>query len=601
MRRRSRRRRQPTSPRPWVVVAIAVALLAWFGLPPLLQQVFPKAPPGMVALDDPAHTDGRFWIDAYEFPNTSGQLPAHYTSAQQAADACHQQGKRLCTAAEWRRACLGPGGDLRFGYGTTYARGRCHTEGRLPSGHTSLMEPCELLVAAGARPDCTTPEGVHDLIGNLEEWVLDAAPGGVRLEGGAWYTYALYADCTGRYSRAPDYRLSPDRAVYSAGFRCCWSDSIPTEADIAADQLRTLTQAAEADSKASYDPSDEVQISAGVWMDRYEYPNRKGELPRVVIDWTEADAACTAAGKRLCSTREWESACAGAHDFRYPYGQRFVEGGCAVAESGPLPSGSRSACKNTVGVTDLVGSVWEWTADIIDAPVLYSGEGPPLHELRGGSWFSDASKAVCRPVDGYPAAPADERYPRVGFRCCRGEVETASVAPIPPAVSCPDDMVAVGDFCIDRGEHPNLIGQMPQGGYSFATAKAACAQRGRQLCTRSQWMRACAGDDGRRWPYGDTFDKGACNDRSAATHEVGGGWSATGAHPDCTSPEGVLDLSGNYWEWVREDGSDSRGGLLGGGWNLSAGLNQCRAEANARLDHADTQFGARCCLPGAPL
>ena len=62
------------------------------------------------------------------------------------------------------------------------------------------------------------------MIGNLEEWVLDDWKGqrGM-LEGGASYTHETYADCTGRYSRMPDYRLSPTQNIVSAGARCCWS------------------------------------------------------------------------------------------------------------------------------------------------------------------------------------------------------------------------------------------------------------------------------------------------------------------------------------------------------------------------------------------
>ena len=203
------------------------------------------APEGMVEIVDPSHREGRFYIDTYEFPNTKGIKPTSYTNLNEAAEACASGGRRLCTAAEWRRACLGADGLNRFGYGPSHERERCHNEAGLPSGHSSMMDPEALLIASGDATGCATPEGVYDMVGNLEEWVLDDWRGiqGM-LEGGAWYTFADYADCTGRYSREPDYRLTPDRRVYSAGFRCCWSETPPTEDDIAADAKARIAAAA---------------------------------------------------------------------------------------------------------------------------------------------------------------------------------------------------------------------------------------------------------------------------------------------------------------------------------------------------------------------
>ncbi len=183
----------------------------------------------MVAL---ALDDGTpFRIDKYEYPNREGQYPQRGVTFAEAERLCAEAGKRLCTAAEWRRACAGPGGANRYGYADHLVPNICRVEIDLPAGHTSLTNAGEDPVdrpqeggvtASGSYWDCRTPEGVHDLVGNLEEWVLDdPAVGGAGLEGGAWYTRKAWADCTGRYSRAPDYRLDPTQPVASAGFRCC--------------------------------------------------------------------------------------------------------------------------------------------------------------------------------------------------------------------------------------------------------------------------------------------------------------------------------------------------------------------------------------------
>ncbi|MFT5686922.1 MAG: sulfatase activating formylglycine-generating enzyme, partial [Myxococcota bacterium] len=441
-----------------------------------------------------------------------------------------------------------------------------------------------------------------DMVGNLEEWVLDDWRGiDGMLEGGAWYTFAAYADCTGRYSREPDYRLAPDRRVYSAGFRCCWTEEAPTPADISADANARLEAAAATDSDAAYDATNEFPLGGGVFMDAYEYPNRPGEFPRVGVTWEEASGLCETAGRRLCETHEWERACGGEDDWAYPYGEQFIDAACPVAWSQATPSGTHFGCTSPSGVSDLVGGVWEWTATQIDAPVLTAGHGEILRELRGGSWYTDPTKGTCAPDDGYPAAPQTAAFPMVGFRCCRGEPTVDPITPKPGTLTCPSTMVAVGDFCIDTHEYPNHRGTIPTADLTFEGAVAACTGRNLHVCTESEWEQACAGEHDRRWPYGNTYNKTACHDLSESATEEGGYPVASGSYRNCQSPEGVFDLSGNLWEWVAVGTGGARGVLRGGGWNLSAGLNQCRARAEAQQDHSSFQFGTRCCGSAAEV
>ncbi len=103
---------------------------------------------------------------------------------------------------------------------------------------------------------------------------------------------------------------------------------------------------------------------------------------------------------------------------------------------------------------------------------------------------------------------------------------------------------------------------------------------------------------GREYPYGDTFDAAKAN-----TDETGlGQTSAVGIFPNGASPYGVLELSGNVWEWCLNEyekldkiglsGSDSRV-VRGGSWNYN--LHDARAAARFRSypDNRDDNGGFR--------
>jgi sulfatase modifying factor 1 len=197
-------------------------------------------PPGMLPVDT-------FCIDRFEASleglspyfnpgNTQaravslrGGVPAAYIDQLQAAAACQAAGKRLCTDAEWLRACQGPG-MTTYPYGNTRQPGVCNdARAEHPAvelyGTTDswifseLDSPCldELdagLARSGAYSGCVTAEGAYDMMGNLHEWTDDPAGtfrGGFFVDtvlNGNGCLYATTAHNTTYWD-------------YSTGFRCC--------------------------------------------------------------------------------------------------------------------------------------------------------------------------------------------------------------------------------------------------------------------------------------------------------------------------------------------------------------------------------------------
>jgi iron(II)-dependent oxidoreductase len=167
---------------------------------------------------------------------------------------------------------------------------------------------------------------------------------------------------------------------------------------------------------------------------RYEAPDQETEpcsisglRPWHSVTWSDANAACSLIGWRLCSSDELLRACGGPDSTAYAFGAVFegticnlrgtyrAEGETFASSS---PTGHFPECVSAEGLYDLTGNLWEWVSDAL--------EGDDLgHIYQGAGWKTIAerhrdSDQVCSVRTQLHGTNATNfTQPFVGFRCCR--------------------------------------------------------------------------------------------------------------------------------------------------------------------------------------
>lgn len=188
--------------------------------------------PGQVCRGTPRRQ--RFCIDKYEYPNQAGAHPPVMVDWYDASGACKARGARLCWESEWVAACEGPE-KLPFPYGLKRDPAQCNIDNpwlrpdlkKIYASSPAASGP-ELLrldqsVPSGAKEGCVSGFGVHDLTGNVDEWVNTEATykksKWAGLKGGAW-GHVRNACRPMTTSHAPEF------TYYFVSFRCC-ADAAP--------------------------------------------------------------------------------------------------------------------------------------------------------------------------------------------------------------------------------------------------------------------------------------------------------------------------------------------------------------------------------------
>lgn len=96
--------------------------------------------------------------------------------------------------------------------------------------------------------------------------------------------------------------------------------------------------------------------------------------------------------------------------------------------------------------------------------------------------------------------------------------------------------------------------RQPISGVSWDDAVAYCGFVGKRLPREVEWERAAAGDDGRRFVWGNQApDPKRFGCFMRAVGPKGQTTCEVGSYPEGAGPYGHLDLAGNVWEWTSDD------------------------------------------------
>jgi hypothetical protein len=183
------------------------------------------------------------------------------------------------------------------------------------------------------------------------------------------------------------------------------------------------------------------------------------------VSYGRAQAACAAAGMRLCRTRrasdcsssavmedEWGAACSAGLTCpaeRYPYGCSYNASACNGADlgrGGVVATGSLTMCATPGDLDpstaeadrafDLSGNLAEWTDDC--RTILGDGTGRRAYTLRGGSYSTTTIvSSVTMSCDFQTLVVAEDfAFPDTGFRCCS---------------SCAPGLADCAGACVDQG------------------------------------------------------------------------------------------------------------------------------------------------------
>ena len=430
-------------------------------------------------------------------------------------------GGQLPNEAQWEKAGRGQDGRL-FPWGNEWDPNACNHDG---SDTTSVHHFADKNVS---------PYGAVDMTGNVYNWIDDATlrrPGAVMMKGGAWGNYAR--SDRQHYDLAHHTSIMPDSYYGGCGFRVV--TTTPPESVTAPDSA----------GPKAISPSTEPAP----------------QLPRLepIVKHVQAVLAGTSDQKplldhlgALCETLRAESPGGTSKALAQvlSWANRLATSAAFVATGSPAAAASLESCRE-----DLNGSLLDLQRSLRklqSQPATISAITTGPKSDPGIEWVTIPAGDFLYGRDNQPLGVRKfeiGKYP-VTNEQYRNFVEETGYQSSGVWRSRPPGEDE------EWADHPAV--EVTQ-----QDAQAFCQWVGGRLPVEEEWEKAARGTDGRKFPWGNEWIEGACNNELAGTTSVKKYESVN------VSPYGVVDMVGNAMEITASAPSDRPGAILtkGGAWH----------------------------------
>lgn len=132
--------------------------------------------------------------------------------------------------------------------------------------------------------------------------------------------------------------------------------------------------------------------------------------------------------------------------------------------------------------------------------------------------------------------------------------------------------------------------KFPATSVSFDEASSFAKFHGKEIPNEIYWEKAARGTDGRKFPWGNQWDKNRCNTRLSGIS----GTTQVDFYDNGISPYGCYDMAGNVWEWTNTSKEKDKTRIVrGGSWVKMNILPWCSYKFNYE-NEGQQNVGFRC-------
>lgn len=146
---------------------------------------------------------------------------------------------------------------------------------------------------------------------------------------------------------------------------------------------------------------------------------------------------------------------------------------------------------------------------------------------------------------------------------------------------------------IGREDHPVVL-------ITWQEAKDYCEWRGalrgeaRRLPTAAEFEKAARGDQGLAYPWGNVYDGAKLNSAVTGPRDT----TPVGQYPEGASPFGMLDASGNVFQWTSTPFSAGKMTVKGSAWEDFGGVGRGASRHGRAVGARHIIVGFRCAASG---